>query len=244
MEEKIEAKALLSSLMLNPYFRIATILMNACYAGEHDWKGLWNEITHDEMRIAGSTKKVKIITALKDAGYDSIFKELIEKNWYYGIHPQRKSALGWDTTLRQKLDSRLITKCFEAYLKTKHIKDQYGWMLSEMNKFQFYLCDDIRNGTAVYNGADLSTYTILTRVNLCDLLLKKHRIPIITANEKDKEMVLRFNIDGSEKYNYNRQLVFEVDDVEISKYFINTIGQDALVKAFDKTVRSILSLQI
>lgn len=174
---------------------------------------------------------------LKGKGYDDKFKLLMKKNWDYGPHPdsKKKARLG-NGTLRQRLDSNLIRAVLQSYFN-KNKMDKYKWILKEFGTFHFYLFNKIKgDGSIIYDGIDLSQFKVFAQFNLCDQFMIFHGINSINARKETKDMIFTQMIDKPDKYNYNCQLIIEVDGNEDAKYFINTIGRHSMEAAFQNKV--------
>ena len=199
------------------------------HTAQTEWVEAWKEETDNRIR---NMKYLK-----KDKKYDQTFKALMEKNWDYGQLPDgnKKGRLGV-FTVRHKLDSKLMRAVLKAYFDANKM-DKYKWILNELDRFKFYLFDTINHdGTINYDGIDLSRYQVFTGFNLCDQLLKAHNIDPDKAKQEDKNMVFAWNIDKPYRYNYNCQLVVEIDGNTMGKYFINTIGRHSMENAFQSKV--------
>ena len=171
--------------------------------------------------------------------YDQTGQALMDKNWDYGKNPEnsRKNSRLGGKTLRHRLDSKLMRAVLKGYFDDNKMGTKYNWILNELDEFQFYLFDTINDdGTINYNGIDTSRYEIFTSFNLCDQLLKVQNIDPRQATQEDKNMVFAWNIDKPHKYNYNCQLIVEIDGNIKGKYFINTIGRHSMETAFQSKV--------
>ena len=97
---------------------------------------------------------------LKNSAYDQIFKALMEKNWDYGENPNKPGTRLGPHTLRQRLDSGLMREVLKCYFD-KNKFEKYKWILTELDKFIFYVCDKINSdGTIDYKGVFTSRCSI------------------------------------------------------------------------------------